>query len=63
MPLRKTEIASSEHKLETSAITSSSEVKSLLKPTWNMRTIAQKTILIRVIVPVTTDTANFANLG
>ena len=63
MPLRKTEIASSEHKLETSAITSSSEVKSLLKPTWNMRTIAQKTILIRVLVPDTTNTANFANLG
>lgn len=63
MPFKKTETASNGVKLETAAITSVSLVKSLLNPTWKMRTIALKTMLIRMLVAFTTTTENFATLG
>ena len=63
MPFRKTEMASNGVKLDTSSMTSESEVKSLLKPTRNIKTIAQKIILMRMLVPFTTKTENFATLG
>lgn len=56
-------MASSGVKLETASITSESLVKSLLKPTRKIKTIAQKTILMRMPVAFTTITENFATLG
>lgn len=63
MPFKKTEMASNGVKLETASITSESDVKSLLNPTRKLRTIALKTILIRILVPFTTRTENLATLG
>lgn len=63
MPFRKTEMASSGVKSETASITSESLVNALLNPTRNIKTIALKTMLIRMLVPFTTKTENFATLG
>lgn len=63
MPLKKTEIASKGVKLDTASMTSESEVKSLLKETRNIKIIVQKTTLMRMLVPFTTKTENFATLG
>ena len=59
----KTEMARSGVKLETAAITSESLVNSLLNSTLNIKTIALKTILIRMLVAFTTSTENFATLA
>lgn len=56
-------MASNGVKLETASMTSSLLVNSLLNPILNINTTAQKTILIRMLVPFTTNTANFATLG
>ena len=63
MPFRKTEMASNGVKLDTYSITSESEVKSSLKATRNINIMAQKIILMRMLVPFTTKTENFATLG
>ena len=63
MPFKKTETASNGVKLDTASITSVSLVKSWLNPTWKMRTIALKTMLIRMLVAFTTTTENLATLG
>lgn len=63
MPFKKTEMASKGVKLETAAITSESEVKALLNPTLNIKTTALNTILMRILVPFTTQTENFATDG
>lgn len=62
-PFKKTEMASNGVNSKTASITSESLVKSMLNPTLNVKTIALKTILIRMLVPFTTNTENFATLG
>lgn len=56
-------MASSGVKFETASITSESDVKSLLNPTRNIKTIALKTILMKTLVTFTTTTENFATLA
>jgi hypothetical protein len=63
MPFKKTEIASKGINSITASITSGSVENSLLNPTWNIKIIAVKTILIRMLVPVTTKTENLATFG
>jgi len=63
MKFKKTEIASSGVKLETSSMTSESEVKSLLKGFWHVKIIAEKTTLMTMLIPFTTMTENLATLG
>lgn len=63
IPFKRTEMASSGIILETASMTSESLVKSLLRPTRKIKTIAQKTILMRMLVAFTTITENFATLG
>lgn len=63
MPLKKTEMASKGVKLDTASMTSESVVKALLNPTLNINTIALNIILMMILVPFTTSTANFATDG
>lgn len=54
MPFSRTEMQSNGVKSETSSMTSVSEVKSLLKPTRNIKIIAERTMLMRTLFPFTT---------
>lgn len=63
MPFKKTEIASIGINSITAWRTSGSLVNSLLNPIWNIKMIAVKTTLIRMLVPVTTKTENLATFG
>jgi len=63
MKFRKTEIAKSGVKLDTSSMTSESEVKSLQKASRHIKIIAQKTTLMRMLIPFTTMTEIIATLG
>lgn len=56
-------MASSGVRFETAAITSASDVKSLLNPTRKIKIMALKIILMKTLVLVTTTTENFATLG
>jgi hypothetical protein len=63
MPFRRTEMASNGVKSDTASMTSESEVKRLLKPTRNIKIMADRTTLMRMLFPFTTKTENFATLG
>lgn len=61
MLFRSKDMASNGVKSVTASMTSESEVKSLLKATRNIKIIVLKNILMRMLVPFTTNTENLAN--
>lgn len=63
MPFRRTEMASNGVKSDTASMTSESEVKRWLKATRHVKMMMLKTVLMRMLVPTTTKTENFATLG
>lgn len=63
MPFRRTEMASNGVKSDTASMTSESEVKRFLKPSRNIKIMADRTTLMRILFPFTTKMANFATLG
>ena len=63
MPFRRTEMASNGVKSDTASMTSESEVKSLLKPTLNIKIMADRNMLMKILFAFTTKTENFTTLG